>query len=110
MTIMAASDVIVQPTLQEAFSQVMAEALWMGKPLVISDVSGAPDIISDGENGLLVPKGDAVALARAIQRVAGDVELRARLGTAGGRFVREHLAIERIIPQYEQAYLQALEN
>src|SRR5262249_19194528 len=63
MMLMAAVDVVVQPTLQEAFSQVMAEALWMGKPLVITDVSGAPDIIRDGRNGLLVPRGNAPALA-----------------------------------------------
>ncbi|MCV5959949.1 glycosyltransferase, partial [Escherichia coli] len=45
LTIMAAADAVVQSTLQEAFSQVMCEAMWMGKPLVMTDVSGAADVI-----------------------------------------------------------------
>lgn len=108
MRLMAAVDAVVQPTLQEAFSQVMAEALWMGKPLVISDVSGAPDVVRDGETGLLVPKEDPAALARAIERLASDAILRTRLGEAGRAYVRKHLVVEKIIPQYERAYLKAM--
>src|SRR3712207_7921659 len=56
----------------------MAEALWTARPLVITDVSGATDVIHDGENGLLVPKGDADALAEAVVRLAEDSSLRTR--------------------------------
>ena len=75
---MAAVDAVVQPTLQEAFSQAMVEALWLGKPLIMTDVSGAPDIISEGHNGMLVPRGDSDALADAIIHLAGDASLRAK--------------------------------
>jgi glycosyltransferase involved in cell wall biosynthesis len=108
MALMAAMDAVVQPTLQEAFSQVMAEALWMGKPLVITDVSGATDVIRDGENGLLVPKADPNALAGAVARLVADAPLRARLGAAGRAYVEGHLTIEKIIPMYEQVYLRAM--
>ena len=108
MVLMAAVDAVVQPTLHEAFSQVMAEALWMRKPLIITDVSGATDIIRDGENGLLVPKADPGALASAIGRLAADESLRVRLGEAGRAYVEEHLRIEKIIPQYEQVYLRTM--
>lgn len=108
MSVMAAVDVVVQPTLQEAFSQVMAEALWMGKPLVISQVSGAPDVITDGVNGLLVPPGDPDSLAAAIDRVADDPALRARVVSAGRTYVETHLTIDRVIAQYEAAYLRAV--
>ncbi|WP_207086428.1 glycosyltransferase [Phormidium pseudopriestleyi] len=47
MQLMAAADIVVQPTLQEAFSQVMIEALWMKKPLIITEVSGSTDIIKN---------------------------------------------------------------
>lgn len=110
MELMASVDAVAQPTLQEAFSQVMVEALWMRKPLVITDVSGAPDIITDGVNGLLVPRGDAGALARAIERLAGDPALRARLGESGQAYVRNNLLIGKIISRYEQSYLQAMES
>jgi glycosyltransferase involved in cell wall biosynthesis len=108
MRLMAAVDCVVQPTLQEAFSQVMAEALWMHKPLVISDVSGAADVVRDGENGLIVPKGDVAALAAAIERLLTDGPLRDRLVTAGRAFVEEHLAIEHVIQQYEAVYERAM--
>jgi len=110
MTLMAAVDAVVQPTLQEAFSQVMAEALWMRKPLVITDVSGAQDVIRHDRNGLLVPKADPAALAAAVERLAGDDRLRARLGAAGRRYVEEHLTIDKIIPRYEQVYFEAMER
>lgn len=108
MNIMAAVDAVVQPTLQEAFSQAMVEALWMQKPLVITDVSGAPDLIRHGENGMLVPQRDSGALANAITQLAQDASLRSRLGKAGRTHVQEHLGIERIIGRYENAYLRAM--
>jgi len=110
MELMASVDAVVQPTLQEAFSQVMVEALWMQKPLIITDVSGAPDIITDGENGLLVPRGDAAALARAIERLVDDPGLCARLGRAGRVYVENNLTIGKIITRYEQSYLRVMES
>jgi L-malate glycosyltransferase len=109
MTIMAASDMIVQSTLQEAFSQVMVEAMWMSKPLVITDVSGAPDIIHDGENGLLVPKADASALAGAVERLAHDRTLRDRLAERGRAFVSDEMVITKKIRDYEKAFEKAVE-
>jgi glycosyltransferase involved in cell wall biosynthesis len=73
---MVSVDVIVQPTLQEAFSQAMVEALWLNKPLVITDVSGAPAIIRNGENGILIPKGDQDAAGQSLAQLATDQSLR----------------------------------
>ncbi len=108
MEIMAAVDAVVQPTLQEAFSQAMVEALWMEKPLIMTDVSGAPDIICDGRNGMLVPRGDSDALADAIIHLARDASLRERLGSAGRAYVQENLVIDKVIGRYEEAYLRAM--
>jgi glycosyltransferase involved in cell wall biosynthesis len=106
--IMASVDAVVQPTLQEAFSQVMIEALWLNKPLVITDVSGAPDIIRTGENGMLVPKGDQDALAESIIQLGTDRSLRTRLGQAGRQYVQENFVIDKMISEYEAAYLRAM--
>ncbi|MBW3599042.1 MAG: glycosyltransferase family 4 protein [Planctomycetes bacterium] len=108
LMVMAAVDAVVQPTLQEAFSQVMAEALWMHKPLVITDVSGASDIIVDEGNGLLIPKGDSGALSRAIARLASSPQLCDQLGSAGRSYVEEHLRIDRVIPRIEEVFLRAV--
>ncbi|MER3431060.1 MAG: hypothetical protein C4324_08465 [Blastocatellia bacterium] len=107
LAIMAAADIIVQSTLQEAFSQVMCEAMWMSRPLVMTDVSGATDIIRDGENGLLIPKEDARAIASAIRLLYGDPALRARLARAGREFVDNKLTIAKQIIEYEKAFTRA---
>ena len=96
MTLMAAVDAVVQPTLQEAFSQVMAEALWMGRPLVITDVSGATDIIRDAHNGLLIPMGDPQALtsgdraAHLRRRAAGEAGNQRQTLRDSEPAIREH--------------------
>jgi glycosyltransferase involved in cell wall biosynthesis len=108
IALMSAVDVVVQPTLQEAFSQVMAEALFMARPLIITDVSGAPDIIRHGENGLLVAREDPSALTDAIVRLASDPALRESMARSGRDYVRDHLSIEAVILRYELAYLQAM--
>jgi glycosyltransferase involved in cell wall biosynthesis len=108
LDLMAATDVIVQPTLQEAFSQVMGEAMWLGRPLVMTDVSGATDIIDDGRNGFVVPKRDPAALGKVIVRLHAHEQLRRDVGAAGRRWVTTELTPERIVPRYEAVYDQAL--
>lgn len=104
--LMAAIDVVVQPTLHEAFSQAMIEALWMKRPLIITEVSGAVDIIRNGENGILVPKEDPKALASAVSRLACDQGLRERLGRNGHAFVNESLTASKVVRCYEALYSQ----
>jgi glycosyltransferase involved in cell wall biosynthesis len=108
MRIMSGVDVVVQPTFHEAFSQVMGEACFLGKPLVFTRVSGAEDVITDGENGILVPPREAAPLGAAIARLAGDAALRVRMGAAGRRVALERLTVERVIPRYEAVYARAL--
>ncbi len=101
--LMAAADIVVQPTLQEAFSQVMVEAMALGRPLVISDVSGVRDAVEDGETGVIVPPGDSGALAVALRRLARREEAE-RVGANASRAVRETLDIRTIAPRFESLY------
>lgn len=63
----------------EGLSHHLIESLALGVPTIATRVGGNPELIADGENGLLVPAGDTTALAEALARVLGDEELRARL-------------------------------
>jgi glycosyltransferase involved in cell wall biosynthesis len=110
LDLMATTDVVVQPTLQEAFSQVMGEAMWLERPLVMTDVSGATDIIEDGRNGFVVPKRDASALGSVIVRLHADEQLRRDVAAAGRRWVMTELTPERIVPRYEAVYEEALSD
>jgi 2-deoxystreptamine N-acetyl-D-glucosaminyltransferase/2-deoxystreptamine glucosyltransferase len=76
---MAAADVFVLPSHSEGLPTVCCEALNCGLPVVATAVDGTPEIVRDGETGLLVPPGDAAALAGALARILGDDDERARL-------------------------------
>jgi glycosyltransferase involved in cell wall biosynthesis len=92
---LSAADVVVVPSVRDergnvdGLPNVLLEALAVGRPVVSSRVGGIPDVIEDGQNGLLVPPGDAAALAEALARLHGDEGLRRRIAlaaeqTAGG--------------------------
>jgi glycosyltransferase involved in cell wall biosynthesis len=103
LDLMAASDIVVQPTLHEAFSQVMVEAMALGRPLVICDVSGVREVVQDGATGLVVPPRHSDALAAAILRLA-DPQEAARLSRNAARVIRKTLDIRLIAPRFEVLY------
>jgi glycosyltransferase involved in cell wall biosynthesis len=80
--LLAASDVFVLPSLYEGTSLAVLEAMAAGRPVVSSRIGGTDELVVDGESGVLVPAGDADALAAAIRRLLADPALRARIGTA----------------------------
>ena len=81
--VLAAADVVAMPSLAEGLGVAAIEAMAAGRPVVASAVGGLPELIADGEHGLLVPPADAAALAAALARCLGDPALRARLGASG---------------------------
>lgn len=98
----AARVVVVPSTGPEAFSLVGVEAMAFGRPVVASAAGGITDWCADGDTGLLVPPGDAEALAHAVARLLVSPELAARFGAAGSlRVAREFSA---------EAHLEALDG
>jgi glycosyltransferase involved in cell wall biosynthesis len=81
------ADIFALPSTWEGFGVSAVEASAMRLPVVASDVHGIPDVVVDGGTGLLVPPGNAAALAAAIERLARDGALRGRMGDAGRAFV-----------------------
>jgi len=75
--------VLVLPSRSEGLGRVVVEAFCRGRGVVGSRVGGIPDLVSEGENGLLVPSGDASALADALVRMLSDRALAERIGAAG---------------------------
>lgn len=76
----ADADIFVLPSHCEAFGIVVAEAMAFGLPIVATRCGGIPELVTDGENGFLVPPNDGESLARAIQTLTADPALRARYG------------------------------
>jgi glycosyltransferase involved in cell wall biosynthesis len=102
--LMAASDVVVLPSLAEAFGLAIAESLYLGVPVVASTAGGLPEIAQDGIDSVLVPSGDADALADALARVLGNDDLRKRLAGAGRERVASRFTFERMVREYERLY------
>jgi glycosyltransferase involved in cell wall biosynthesis len=81
--ILAISDAFVLPSAyREGIPRVLLEAAAMGLPLVTTDSPGCNEVARPGENGFLVPVGDAAALTAAVEQLVADRELRGRLGAA----------------------------
>ncbi len=103
--IMAASDIVVLASrFGEGCPNAVLEAMAAGRPVVATRVGGVPEVVVDGETGLLVPPGDVPALRAALVRLAGDPALRARLGTAGRRRALEEFPVERMVKLHEDLY------
>lgn len=82
-------DISVVPSLKEAFGLAAAEAMACARPVVGSAVGGLREVIADGSTGFLVPPSDPEELARGLQRLLEDAELRSKMGKAGqDRFQR----------------------
>jgi glycosyltransferase involved in cell wall biosynthesis len=84
--------VLVLPSRSEGLGRVVVEAFCRGRGVVASRVGGIPDLVTDGETGILVPAGDSDALADALVRVLSDAELARRLGSAARVAVEPWLA------------------
>ena len=101
------ADVVCAPSLGgESFGMVLTEAFAASTPVVASDIPGYRDVLRDGVDGLLVPAGDALALAQALRRLALQEPLRARMAASAAeraeRFAWPHVAAE-VLDCYEQA-------
>jgi glycosyltransferase involved in cell wall biosynthesis len=87
---LARARMLVLPSRHEGQPNVLMEAMALGVPVIASRVGGVPDLVVDGETGLLVEPGDAPGLSRAIARIATDDALRARLAANGIAAMRRH--------------------
>ena len=76
-------DVFVFPSLNEGMGKAIVEAMAMGKPVIASDIGGIPDLVVQGENGILVPPAYSAALAEAIMALYTNPERRRDMGARG---------------------------
>jgi len=101
--VMAACDIFCLPSRNEGMGKVLVEAMAMGKPIIASSIGGITDIVRSGENGILVPVGDAAAWAEAIARLCRDPEKRRRMGDAGMQMAPRYSS-EEMIKRIDQMY------
>ncbi len=109
--VMRSLDVLVVPSLiEEAFGRTCIEGMAAGVPVIATHRGGIPEVVVDGECGLLVPAGDVDALSDAIVHLCDDALLRRRMGAAGRARVRECFDIDRLTGQIEDVLADVMEG
>lgn len=100
------ADVFALPSLRDASPRVIREAQACGVPCVVSDIPGARDLITTGNDpsGILVPPGDAQAMAQAIKDIALDPEVRARMSAAALRNIDDNYAMADYVEYFDKLF------
>jgi glycosyltransferase involved in cell wall biosynthesis/ribosomal protein S18 acetylase RimI-like enzyme len=106
--LLAAMDVFVLASWREGVPRSAIEAAAMGRPMVLTDIRGCREVARDGVEGLLVPPRDPGRLAEAIARLAGDADLRARLGAAARARAGERFDERRVVDTVVSSYRRLL--
>ena len=106
--IMAALDVFVLPSINEAFGLVLLEAMAFKKPIIASNVGGIPEIVKHGITGLLVPPGDPESLAKAIIEITQHPKEAVKMGERGRERVERYFSLDAYVQKIEKVYEEIL--
>jgi len=106
--VMNSIDILLAPSYLESFSYTLLEAMAMEKPVIASNAGGTPEMISDGENGLLVPPGDPQALAQTASMLLSDASLRHRIGKRARQIIMKNWSIDIMADRTMQVYEEVL--
>jgi glycosyltransferase involved in cell wall biosynthesis len=102
------SDLFVLPSRSEAMPNGVIEAMAAGMPVIATDVGGIPELVAHGRTGLLVPPGDAAALATALLQLMAAPDRAAALGRAARAEVERRFSFETMVSRFEHIYLAEL--
>ncbi|MBP0125078.1 MAG: glycosyltransferase family 4 protein [Nitrospira sp.] len=105
---LAALDLYVHPALLEGFGLAVVEAMAMGKAVVATTTGGLPEVVAQGETGLLVPPGDAESLAVTVVSLLEDKVRREQMGRKGMARAQERFSLAASVMQMEQVYGEVL--
>lgn len=108
--LLSAMDIVVQPSIEEGFGIAILEAMALGKIVIATNVGGIPEIINNGETGMLVPCANAGALAKAISFIIERPDLSKTIAEKGRKSVEENFNIVKMVRGYENLYKDLLDR
>lgn len=103
-----AAQIVCLPSYREGLPKALLEAAACALPLVATDVPGCREIVRHGQNGWLVPSGDARALAAALEEAITRPDLRVEYGQASRRIVEQEMSLDRIVSETIAVYFELL--
>jgi glycosyltransferase involved in cell wall biosynthesis len=109
--LMGACDAFVMPSLRrEGLPRAVIEAMAQGVPAIVTDVGGMPEIVVDGENGLVIKPGESDSLAAAILKLSADAQLKKRMGAEARKRIATAFNVETTITQTAAVYDEVLSS
>ena len=106
----SAADVMLVPSLQEAFGQTITESMACGTPVVAFNATGPAGIIQHLENGFLADPFSAGSLAEGLEVLGGNTKLRKKLSRNARKAVENYFSFEAVLPIWKKLYLQRIDN
>jgi N-acetyl-alpha-D-glucosaminyl L-malate synthase BshA len=106
--LLAVADLFLLPSQSESFGLSALEALASGVPVIGSDAGGIPEVVRDGETGVLLPVGEVEAMSRAAIEILSDADRWRAMSEAGAADARLRFSRDQIVAQYESLYRAAL--
>lgn len=107
---MQGSSVFALPSRVETFGMVYAEAMASGLPVVGGNATGIPEVVPDGEAGILVDANDVAAISQAVERLLASESLRREMGERGRRIAAEHYSLDACVRKSVAFYAACLEH
>lgn len=105
-----AMDIFVLPSLNEGYGKVIVEAMSAGRPVVATNVGGVSTIVQDGITGLLVPPGNATAIADAVEKLLNDPKQTLEMGAIGRQSVKDERSVAAMIKNLDNIYTGLIEE
>lgn len=98
------ADIVVLPSYREGLPKSLIEACAVGRPIVTTDAIGCRDCVDEGVNGFKVPVGDGLALAKALEKLITDLDLRQRMGSAGRKKAEAEFDVREVVQKHLDIY------
>ena len=102
--IIAMSDIVTLPSYREGVPRTLLEAGSMGKPLVTTDVTGCREVVKNNFNGFLVPARNPIELAKAIEKLINNKQLREQFGKNSREYIKKNFDIKIVVSKYLELY------
>jgi glycosyltransferase involved in cell wall biosynthesis len=106
----AKADLFVLPSRRESFGLVLAEAMAAGLPVIATQVGAIPEVVKDGETGILVPPEDPSALANAVSDLLDHPRVMKDMGTRGRERAEKHFTWDKVAQRVVRTYHQILDH
>jgi sugar transferase (PEP-CTERM/EpsH1 system associated) len=103
---LAAMDTYVLPSMCEGISNALLEAMATALPVVVTDTGGNPEVVADGDSGVLFPVGDCRALANHLRTLYNNDRLREQLGERAFRRASEFFSLDSMVQKYDAMYME----